>query len=205
MKKQPERTARTRQKLVDAFCELYREKKIEKITIKEIAEKAGVYRSTFYEYFSDIYELLTSIEDDIMEDFRNAWEHFFRSNDFETGISYILKFYEVNGEKVAVLLGPNAHQSFYLRIKDTAREVLFSNTKADKSDPRIEILLTALPPAVLSILQYWYEHQDPITLQETLAVGKQFMTKGVLPALRDLGVLSFENLESETQGASKHF
>lgn len=66
MKKQPEITEKTRQTFIDVFCELYSQKPIEKISIQEIANKAGYNRSTFYQYFTDIYELLDYIENNIL-------------------------------------------------------------------------------------------------------------------------------------------
>ena len=44
--------------LADSFKELVLVKPIEKITIKEITDRAGVIRVTFYNHFQDKYELL---------------------------------------------------------------------------------------------------------------------------------------------------
>ena len=44
--------------LADSFKELAQIKPVEKITIKEITDKAGVIRPTFYNHFQDKYELL---------------------------------------------------------------------------------------------------------------------------------------------------
>ncbi len=44
--------------LAECFKELVLEKPIEKITIKEITDRAGVIRVTFYNHFQDKYELL---------------------------------------------------------------------------------------------------------------------------------------------------
>lgn len=44
--------------LSDSFKELVLEKPVEKITIKEITDRAGVIRVTFYNHFQDKYELL---------------------------------------------------------------------------------------------------------------------------------------------------
>ena len=44
--------------LAESFKELATKKPIEKITIKEITDKAGVIRPTFYNHFQDKYELL---------------------------------------------------------------------------------------------------------------------------------------------------
>lgn len=44
--------------LAESFKELAEKQPIEKITIKEITDKAGVIRPTFYNHFQDKYELL---------------------------------------------------------------------------------------------------------------------------------------------------
>ena len=51
---------------VDAFIELNKHKGVEKITIQELANKAGYNRATFYEYFGDIYGLMAYMEDAII-------------------------------------------------------------------------------------------------------------------------------------------
>lgn len=67
MKKQPDITSsQTRQNLIDAFWSLYCEKRIEKITVKEITQKAGYNRGTFYEYFTDVYDMLEQIEQSLI-------------------------------------------------------------------------------------------------------------------------------------------
>lgn len=59
MRKQPEVTEQTKTNLRTAFWELYKEKPIEKITIKEITDAAGYNRGTFYLYYKDVYDLFT--------------------------------------------------------------------------------------------------------------------------------------------------
>lgn len=75
MKKQPEITQITKKNLVDAFCELYIEKPIEKISIQEITNKSGYNRSTFYQYFSDIYDLLNSVEGELLNYIKRGLEN----------------------------------------------------------------------------------------------------------------------------------
>ena len=48
----------TKEKLATALISAMEEKALDKITVKEIIEKAEVNRKTFYYYFSDIYGLL---------------------------------------------------------------------------------------------------------------------------------------------------
>ncbi|MGM9967782.1 MAG: TetR/AcrR family transcriptional regulator, partial [Rummeliibacillus sp.] len=49
-----------------AYIELALEKEIEKITVKDIAEKAGISRGTFYAHYSDIYAIVEEIENETM-------------------------------------------------------------------------------------------------------------------------------------------
>lgn len=49
---------------------MYSQKPIEKISIQEISNKSGYNRSTFYQYFTDIYELLDSVENDLLNDMK---------------------------------------------------------------------------------------------------------------------------------------
>lgn len=57
MNKQPEITHATREAFIEAFVILYKQKPMEKITVKELAALAGYNRTTFYHYFDDIYAL----------------------------------------------------------------------------------------------------------------------------------------------------
>ena len=61
MKKNPELTEQTKQNLVEAFWGLYSEKKLTQISVKEITEKAGYNRSTFYSYFNNTEEVLNYV------------------------------------------------------------------------------------------------------------------------------------------------
>ncbi|WP_313132360.1 TetR/AcrR family transcriptional regulator [Anaerocolumna sp.] len=64
--KMSRRTQYTRMVLQDSLIELMKEKSISKITIKELCEKADVNRTTFYAHYTDQYDLLRKIEDEVL-------------------------------------------------------------------------------------------------------------------------------------------
>ena len=49
---------RTKQAIRQAFIELLNERPLDKISVKDIAERSTVNRNTFYYHYSDIYDLL---------------------------------------------------------------------------------------------------------------------------------------------------
>lgn len=57
----------TKMVLKDSFINLLEEKDISKITIKEICEDADVNRATFYAHYSDQYDLMNQIQNDLFE------------------------------------------------------------------------------------------------------------------------------------------
>lgn len=66
MNKKPHITDQTRANLREAFWQLYTRKGVERITVREVTSLAGYNRGTFYLYYRDVYDLLHSIEDDII-------------------------------------------------------------------------------------------------------------------------------------------
>lgn len=66
MRKHPQVTEQTRANLMQAFWDLYLEKPIEKITIREITDRAGYNRATFYLYYRDVYDLFDQLEESIL-------------------------------------------------------------------------------------------------------------------------------------------
>lgn len=55
--------------LKTAFFAIASGKKVNKITVRELCQQAHVSRSSFYFYYTDLYELLDEIEDEIVATF----------------------------------------------------------------------------------------------------------------------------------------
>ena len=66
------RTRVTKMLIRKAFTDMLKEKPIQSITIKELCETAGINRGTFYSHYSDIYDLLEKLEEELMADFIKA-------------------------------------------------------------------------------------------------------------------------------------
>ena len=69
------RTERTRRSITSAFLELRKQKAIEKITVKELAELAYINKATFYTHYHDIYDLSDQLENEFMDSVINELPH----------------------------------------------------------------------------------------------------------------------------------
>lgn len=62
------RQQRTKRSVVNAFLELRSERALEKITVRELAERAEIHKATFYLHYHDIYELSEKLEQEVIDD-----------------------------------------------------------------------------------------------------------------------------------------
>lgn len=66
MPKKPDRRIRkTKSQLRAGLSKLMQHKSIKEITVKELVEEVDINRSTFYLHYTDIYNMLETIENDL--------------------------------------------------------------------------------------------------------------------------------------------
>ncbi len=66
MKKQDPRNQRTRQNIMNGFMRLIKQKEFSNITIADITKEAEINRSTFYYHFMDKYDLIDTIQREVL-------------------------------------------------------------------------------------------------------------------------------------------
>jgi AcrR family transcriptional regulator len=176
-KKQPEITMMTKQIIKDSFWELYKEKKIENITVKDITQKAGFNRSTFYAYFKDVYDILEQIEDDLMP----GTEHLppidasrEYSDDF---LRNIITIYERNSTYFSVLLSENGDPRFALKLKKVFKSMMMDAIKnrVNTSPVEMDYALEFFVGGTLSIVKHWYDQGKNIPMQQIIPLMYKLM------------------------------
>ena len=96
-RKKDRRVIRTQRSIRNALAQLLVEKDVEKISIKEIAERADVDRKTVYNYYSSVYEILAELENDWVEDF----DQFTKRLENVRGAEYLEQFFPLLTELIA--------------------------------------------------------------------------------------------------------
>lgn len=197
MKKQPEVTTRTRQNLIDAFWELYCEKRIEKITIKEITTKADYNRCTFYEYFTDVYDILEQLEQSLLPDMEgiqmhdvfNQMEH--QSNgqvstiDFQHSFFFFegfMELYKKHCKYLPVLLGDNGDPSFLVKLKKILKPKMkkFFIELGAKDDFVIDIFIEYNISAMNGVMCYWFSLEKRPSAKEFAQIIHELISGKVI-------------------------
>lgn len=176
---------KTKQKITDAFFSLYEEKPIEKISIKEITSLAGCHRSTFYEYFTDIYDLLKQEEDSILQlQLQNiitpAKER--RINLLQTSsfITPFLNLYEQKGRYLVILLGEHGDPAFARKIKSNIVSAAKEVFDFAGDDIKSEYLLEFIASGAFASINLMYKNKN-IDLNTLIKYLHPIISKVMLP------------------------
>ena len=70
------RVRKTKAQLRAGLARLMQKKSIKEITVKELVDEVDINRSTFYLHYSDIYQMLESIENELMDEIAQAIEEY---------------------------------------------------------------------------------------------------------------------------------
>ena len=159
MKKQPELTAQTKQNLMEAFWQLYCKEGIEKVSVKEITAKAGYNRSTFYEYFTDVYDVLEQIENSLLPSPQDLPPlKLDNSSATPLPIDTVINIYEKNRKYFVVLLGENGDPSFQSKLKRSVKDMLKNKlvTEGIGDNFELDFTLEYILSAMIGVLSYWF-------------------------------------------------
>lgn len=107
--------------LAESFKELARKRPIEKITIKEITDLAGVIRPTFYNHFQDKYELLEWI---VTTDLLHPIEPLLQNGMISEGLVLLFTNIEKDGEFYARVIKQEGQNSFVEIARTCVEKVL---------------------------------------------------------------------------------
>ena len=185
MKKQPEVTAQTKQNLIDAFWSLYCEKRIEKITVKEITQKAGYNRGTFYEYFIDVYDVLEQIEQSLIPALDELPPITMPNHNMGMPLDMFLKLYEQNSKYYSVLLGDNGDPAFASKLKNSTKPILKQAIPENHDlDPtELDFILEYVLSAMIGIMSYWFRQDKVLPAEDLITLMIELMENGVIKRL----------------------
>lgn len=188
MKKNSDVMTKTKQDLIDGFWVLYCEKRIDKITVKEITQKSGYNRSTFYEYFKDVYDVLEQIEMSIIPNITELPPITMPNGDLGMSLDMFMELYEKNNRYYSVLLGDNGDAAFASKLKNSIKPMIQENLKSDIKISEIELdfILEYILSAMISIMSYWFKQDKVLPAKKLISLITEIMKNGVVSILNDV-------------------
>lgn len=119
----------------DSFVQALKTRPVNKITVKEVCELADINRTTFYKYYTDCFDLLKQIEDELIVELQQLVQES-RHKSLTDIFTKILSKLRESGSLYTAIFSENGDSSFPTRIFNLCYEQM---------DPPIEIPALSKP------------------------------------------------------------
>ncbi len=147
----------TKKVIKDTLISLLKEKDINKITVSEICKQSDINRATFYRYYLDAYNLLDSIQEELVTELKEACYKTEDSDSFTSFAKELLIVFTNNKELVKILFNTKYNRDFfsdifeiaYDKFKDRWEEACIVN------EEYIEYASIYIFNGALGVINYW--------------------------------------------------
>lgn len=155
------RTKYTKMVLQNSLFELLKQKSIDKITVTDICHLADINRGTFYYYYTDVFDLLNQIENELYENFLVYFNQYLESSERNTYLLMIKLFEYLKQEKkiFKVFFSQNGDKDFIKRVYLTAYTSVIEEWKSQKTnlDPQqLDKIFLFVANGSISLIQNWF-------------------------------------------------
>lgn len=176
----------TRKNIFDAYALLQLENRFESITVKKICEKSGYNKTTFYNYFCDVYDLRSKLEEMLLKQSDEGsalLSSLTTENDDERLISYFDFFYIPNRLYLQALLGLFGDPEYRIKSAKKISEhliPLISAVGLSPDDDYSKYLADFYSSGHLSCIKLWLDTDGDISSADIVDILQTVKYDGIL-------------------------
>lgn len=161
----------TKRLIKESLLELLKKKEIQKISITELCEEAGINRSTFYSHYGSQYDVLTDIEDSIIYDLHTITNQHVpdKEEDYIHLLEEIILYLKQHTSTLKIILQPNrndasfASKAYHMVISHDLMKQVFS-TEYNDFEKNMSIIY--IYNGVYSLIRYWILSDNSMSEKE---------------------------------------
>lgn len=174
--------------LATSLYQLMMEKPFEKITIKQITDKTGVIRGTFYNHFYDKYETLEYLAYMMLV---NQFDNHIGEQEFINVVKNIIKEIDANKKFIAKCFKVEGQNSFESMLTKVFRYVFDEYTKEhsihfSKCVMNKDLFLNTTANMIVYVIKEWVMGGKEYTYEEICKVFEMILTKSHKDLLDEL-------------------
>ncbi len=157
-RKNDRRVRYTRMVIRQALLELMRTRPISKITVTDICDLAEINRGTFYAYYTDPYDLLTGIENELFDEISRSIEESLSAGNIDDLLDGILGSIADNGDLCRTLISEYGDKEYMRRIIYIAHDKSIAEWKAmsgNTGEDTLELLYSFIASGSVGVIQHW--------------------------------------------------
>ena len=166
---------RTRRRIRQAFAELLGEYgRLGRITVTDLAERAGITRGTFYNYYNNIHEIAAELQSELEETLFARRGKLKTLDDIDAYLDEMFEFLAENEELYHELLQSDTASTFLKRLENEMNtQVLAVMSNLGIWSPKLKMDVLFLANGAISIVQQYYQGEVNLGLFEIRDYLKQ--------------------------------
>ncbi|MBQ8995189.1 MAG: TetR/AcrR family transcriptional regulator [Oscillospiraceae bacterium] len=169
MKNTDTRVQYTKHILFQTIIELLKEKPISKITVKEICDRAGLNRGTFYLHYDSPEALLKDVETAFIAEHQKKLFSFWQEDRNISMMEIMVSFMEDNRETLAVLMSPNADPEFVAEILSQTKGQIVKEWMGEfpgYSKEKCEFVFDYVVAGSTKLISTWLNSEERLSVKE---------------------------------------
>lgn len=187
-KKDNQRVKITKKIIRETLVDMIGEMSINKITVSSLCKRAEINRSTFYNYYDDIYDLLKKIEDEIFTEIKEDVEkHELDGSRSFTDAQHMLEKIKENKKLYCILAENYNDKEFFNKIKDIGKTICINKWKHmnPKLDHKyLEALYIVYSNGHFNLMMEWLNGNLDITEKDIIDLENKMFN--MLPTLYEV-------------------
>ena len=187
MKKQPQITDATRQRIKDALWTLYQEHPAGRITVQMVSEEARVHRSTFYRYFSDVYSILEQIQDEelqkLEQDIERIIQKQFEEN-YHLDSTLLMLVMQPHVSRACLLLHDDPGHRFRSGLERVMSPLIQTMLRDDLSDAEKDYVEKLISMVLLMNIELWNENNNSEQVKTMIGTSQKIFHEGIINYLK---------------------
>lgn len=155
------RFVRTEQRIRQEFFYLMEEVGFQKITVRMLVEHAEINRSTFYLHYTDKFDLLERVEEELFAELKRkvlplpTGQLLANGDLVTTTMLSVAEYIYENGQLFMLLAGEKGDPYFFRKYGDSMRSVLFTNELIHHFTVPQKYVFAALAGMMSSLFSEW--------------------------------------------------
>lgn len=171
--KSPQRRTLTKRLVQEAMLELLKSRSIQNITVRELCDVAGINRTTFYNHYDGVYEVLSEIEEHFLNQLSEQDKISSEQGSLEQHIESLCQQLKQNRDIALLLLANNADPNFSTKlIKVQEYSTVWQKAIRTYPTEERELLLSFVSGGAYTMVLRWLENgcrQSPKQLASLVA------------------------------------
>ncbi len=170
----------TRHILMDTFCLLNSERPVSKITVSQLAQKAGYDRTTFYQYFLDMEDIQCAVEEEFTDYIKSLRSEAALEDD--SFIQTLVSAYEEKPLYFNALFGKYGDLDYLYHLTEAFQFDLPELHLADE-DKQKGYLIEFHVTIAISLFRHWLQSDKDLPIDELMGLIRKLYTSGIDGAL----------------------